>query len=50
VAIATVRCEDGVTGAWLSAGTFEVEVSRRRYPARVQLGPLYDPSRSRILA
>ena len=50
VAIATVRCESGVTSAWLSVGTFEVEVNRRRYPARVQFGPLYDPSRSRILA
>jgi 4-methylaminobutanoate oxidase (formaldehyde-forming) len=49
VAIATVRCEEGVTGAWLSDGAFEVEVGRRRYPARVQLGPLYDPERSRIL-
>jgi len=49
-AIATVRCEDGVTGAWLSAGTFEVELNRRRYPAQVQLGPLYDPKRARILA
>jgi 4-methylaminobutanoate oxidase (formaldehyde-forming) len=50
VAIATVRCEKGVTAAWLSSGTFEVEVDRRRYPAKVQLGPLYDPKRSRILA
>jgi len=50
VAIATVRCEEGVTGAWLTSGSFEIEVSRRRYPARVQLGPLYDPKRTRILA
>ncbi|HXY43158.1 MAG TPA: FAD-dependent oxidoreductase, partial [Acidimicrobiales bacterium] len=50
VAVATVRCEDGVTGAWLAAGSFEVEVNGRRYPARVQLGPLYDPGRARILA
>jgi len=49
-AIATVRSEEGVTGAWIAAGTFEVEVNRRRYPARVQLGPLYDPQRARILA
>jgi len=40
VAIATVRCEEGVTGAWLTSGSFEIEVSRRRDPARVQLGPL----------
>jgi 4-methylaminobutanoate oxidase (formaldehyde-forming) len=50
VAIATVRCDEGVTAAWLSDGSFEVEVNRRRYPARVQLGPLYDPKRARILA
>ena len=50
VAIATVRCAEGVTGTWLSDGAFEVEVGKCRYPARVQLGPLYDPERSRILA
>jgi 4-methylaminobutanoate oxidase (formaldehyde-forming) len=50
VAIATVRCAEGVTAAWLSDGAFEVEVNRRRYPAKVQLGPLYDPKRARILA
>jgi len=50
VAIATVRCESGVTAAWLSAGSFSVEVNGRRYPVRAQLGPLYDPKRERILA
>jgi 4-methylaminobutanoate oxidase (formaldehyde-forming) len=50
VAIATVRCEDGVTAAWLAGGAFEVEVGGRRYAARAQLGPLYDPARARILA
>jgi 4-methylaminobutanoate oxidase (formaldehyde-forming) len=50
VAIATVRCDDGVTGPWLSDGAFEVQVGDRRYPARAQLGPLYDPKRARILA
>ncbi len=50
VAIATVRSERGVTGEWLSSGRFEVEVCGRRSAARVQLAPLYDPSRSRILA
>jgi 4-methylaminobutanoate oxidase (formaldehyde-forming) len=49
-AIATVRCEEGVTRAWLAGVSFEVVVDGRRYPARVQLGPLYDPERSRILA
>lgn len=50
VAIATVRCETGVTAAWLSGGSFEVEVNGRRYPVKAQLGPLYDPKRERILA
>jgi 4-methylaminobutanoate oxidase (formaldehyde-forming) len=50
VAIATVRCDDGVTGPWLSGGAFEVVVNGRRYPVRAQLGSLYDPKRARILA
>jgi 4-methylaminobutanoate oxidase (formaldehyde-forming) len=50
VAIATMRHEAGVTNAWLSAGKIEVIVNGNRYPARAQLGPLYDPKRERILA
>ncbi len=48
VAIATMRNEGGVTAAWLSAGRVEVVVNGHPYPARAQLGPLYDPKRERI--
>jgi glycine cleavage system aminomethyltransferase T/glycine/D-amino acid oxidase-like deaminating enzyme len=50
VALAQVHCDDGVTAAWLAAGSFEVHTPARRLPARVQFGPLYDPQRLRILA
>jgi 4-methylaminobutanoate oxidase (formaldehyde-forming) len=50
VALAQVRCDDGVTSAWLSAGSFEVRTPTRRLPARVQFAPFYDPQRLRILA
>ena len=50
VALAQVHCDDGVTAAWLAANRFEVHTPARRLPATVQLGPLYDPTRSRILA
>lgn len=50
VALAEVHCDDGVTSAWLAATSFEVHTPARRLPARVQLGPFYDPQRLRILA
>ena len=33
---------------WLAGGQWEVEVACRRYPARVQLQPFYDPKNERI--
>jgi 4-methylaminobutanoate oxidase (formaldehyde-forming) len=50
VALAQVHCADGVTSAWLAAGSFEVHTPARRLSARVQLAPFYDPQRLRILA
>jgi len=43
-----VRCPEGVTPDWLAGGQWEVEVACRRYPARVQLQPFYDPKNERI--
>ncbi len=43
-----VRCEDGVTADWLAAEPLEVEIAWKRYPARAQLGPWYDPKGARI--
>jgi 4-methylaminobutanoate oxidase (formaldehyde-forming) len=36
-----------VTPDWLAAGTWEVEVAWKRHPARLQLGPWYDPKGTR---
>jgi 4-methylaminobutanoate oxidase (formaldehyde-forming) len=43
-----VSCAEGVTNAWLAAGSFEIEVAWKRYPAQVQLGPWYDPKSERV--
>jgi 4-methylaminobutanoate oxidase (formaldehyde-forming) len=37
-----------VDQAWLDAGVWDVEINARRYPARVSLAPLYDPTMTRI--
>ncbi|MBE7452064.1 MAG: GcvT family protein [Kofleriaceae bacterium] len=34
--------------AWIDAGTWEVEIADRRYPATASLRPLYDPRNERI--
>jgi 4-methylaminobutanoate oxidase (formaldehyde-forming) len=43
-----VACPEGVTTDWMDKGRFEVEVALKRYPARVQFKPFYDPSGARI--
>ncbi len=45
-----VACDAGVTKEWLASGTWEVEVACKRYAAKVQLEPLYDPRNERIKA
>ena len=50
VGLAQVACEDGVTGQWLKEGGFWVRAGAGDVPARLQLGPLYDPQRLRILS
>ena len=40
--------EAGVTKEWLASGEWEIEVACRRWPARVQLQPWYDPKNERI--
>ncbi|MEI2806321.1 MAG: glycine cleavage T C-terminal barrel domain-containing protein [Albidovulum sp.] len=42
-----VACPGGVTADWLATGAWEVEVAWKRYPARLQLGPWYDPKGTR---
>jgi glycine cleavage system aminomethyltransferase T/glycine/D-amino acid oxidase-like deaminating enzyme len=50
VGLAQVQHPDGVTAEWLKAGGFRVRTPAGDLPARLQLAPLYDPQRLRILA
>jgi glycine cleavage system aminomethyltransferase T/glycine/D-amino acid oxidase-like deaminating enzyme len=50
VGLAQVQNPDGVTAEWLKAGGFRVRTPAGDLPARLQLAPLYDPQRLRILA
>ena len=48
LAMAEVRNAEGVTGAWLKEGNFEVEVALQRYPITVQFWAFYDPKNNRM--
>ena len=37
-----------VNKSYLDSGTWEVEISNRKYPAKVSLAPLYDPQNKKI--
>ena len=50
VGLAQVTCATGVTADWLRYGRFHVATPSGNLPARLQLAPLYDPQRLRILA
>jgi heterotetrameric sarcosine oxidase gamma subunit len=51
VGLAHVSCRDGVTGGWLEEGGFSVQTpAGAEVPVRLQIAPLYDPKRLRILA
>jgi 4-methylaminobutanoate oxidase (formaldehyde-forming) len=50
VGLAMVQADEPVTGAWLDAGRWEVDVAGERYPAMVSLRPLYDPTMERVKA
>lgn len=43
-----VHCEEGVDAGWLATEPLEVEVAWKRYPARAQLAPWYDPNSERV--
>ena len=49
VGLAQVSHPDGVTAEWLKAGGFAVRTPSGDRPARLQIAPLYDPTRRRIL-
>jgi 4-methylaminobutanoate oxidase (formaldehyde-forming) len=48
VGLAMVESEARADAAWLSAGSWEVDIAGRRYPVKVSLRPLYDPEMKRI--
>ncbi len=43
-----VRHEAGVDAAFVTGGTWEIEVGLKRYPARASLRPMYDPTSTRM--
>ncbi|AUR04287.1 putative sarcosine dehydrogenase [Phaeobacter inhibens] len=45
-----IRNPDGVDPDYVLSGDYELEVATQRVPCNVQLGPLYDPSMSRVKA
>jgi 4-methylaminobutanoate oxidase (formaldehyde-forming) len=49
VGLAQVSHDGGVTGDWLREQSFSVRTPGGDHPARLQIGPLYDPKRIRIL-
>jgi 4-methylaminobutanoate oxidase (formaldehyde-forming) len=52
-AVGLVMVEGGdqpVNAAYLSSGTWDVEIAGRRFPARVSMRPFYDPENVRIKA
>ncbi|MGH3122946.1 MAG: FAD-dependent oxidoreductase, partial [Streptosporangiaceae bacterium] len=49
VGLAQVECAEGVTGGWLKNGDFRARTPAGDVPVRLQIAPLYDPQRLRIL-
>jgi hypothetical protein len=49
VGLAQVGCAEGVTGGWLKTGDFRARTPGGDIPVRLQIAPLYDPQRLRIL-
>ena len=43
-----VEAGEPVTQAYLDAGSWEVEIAGKKYPAVASLKPLYDPEMKRV--
>ena len=50
IGLGYVRGTEPISREWVMDGSYEIDVSGRRVPAKVSLRPLYDPKRARILA
>jgi glycine cleavage system aminomethyltransferase T/glycine/D-amino acid oxidase-like deaminating enzyme len=48
VGLGYVRCEEGVDGAFIDSGQWEIDVGGERIPARASLRALYDPKGERV--
>ena len=47
VGLGYVEHKDGVDDAFVTTGSYSIEIAGRRYPATASLSPLYDPSSKR---
>jgi 4-methylaminobutanoate oxidase (formaldehyde-forming) len=50
VGLAMIEADVVIDQAWLDAGTWEVDIAGKRYPALASLKPLYDPEQKKIKA
>jgi len=48
VGLAMIEAGEPIDQAYLDAGTWEVDIAGRLYPARASLRPLYDPEMKRV--
>ena len=48
IGVGYVRSSQPVKRAWLTSGTYELEVATKRVPAQLHLAPLYDPKMERV--
>ena len=48
VGLAMIEADEPITGAFLEAADWEVDVAGQRHPAVVSLRPMYDPTNARI--
>ena len=48
VGLAMIEAGEAVSQAWLDAGSWEIEIAGKAYPAIASIKPLYDPEAKRI--
>jgi 4-methylaminobutanoate oxidase (formaldehyde-forming) len=48
VGLVMVEAGEPVTQPWLDAGSWEVDIAGRRFPAKASVRPLYDPTNARV--
>ncbi len=48
VALGYLEADVGISQDYVSTGRYEIQINRRRVPARASLTPLYDPKSARV--